>query len=85
MFGYHLEKFGNQNYKMADIEKAVLDYLYLNPTSTQQVDLSEWRFNKEEFLARVNMDKFKMYAKAFGSQSLEQRAKQFLKFINHPN
>ena len=56
-FGYCLQQAGKQQYKLAEIEKAVLDYLYLNPKSTRKGDLQEWRFNAQEFLARADMDK----------------------------
>lgn len=81
MFGYHLEKHGKQNYKLADIEKAVLDYLYLYPHVTNLADLHEWRFNGEEFLATADIHKFNRYVKVFNSKSLEKRAKELLNFI----
>ena len=81
MFGYNVHSTGKQPYKLAEIEKAVLDYLYLNPTSTKKVDLQEWRFNRQEFLEQVDMSKFDKYVKVFDSPSLERRAKQFIKFI----
>lgn len=81
LFGYNLQGNGKQQYKLAEIEKAVLDYLYLNSKSTTKADLQEWRFNSQEFLARADMDKFNRYVKVFNSSSLERRAKQFIKFI----
>lgn len=93
-FGYSLQQTGpvnvphgasKQQYKLAEIEKAVLDYLYLNSKSTRKADLQEWRFNAQEFLARADMDKWGRYLKVFNSPSLERRAKQFIKFISHNN
>ena len=80
-FGYNLQQTGKQQYKLAEIEKAVLDYLYLNTNATKKADLEEWRFNRQEFLARADMEKFNRYLKVFNSPSLERRAKQFIKFI----
>jgi predicted transcriptional regulator of viral defense system len=82
-FGYDLVSVGRQRAKVAEAEKAVLDYLYLNTTSTSEADLAEWRFNSREFLAWADMDKFSRYVKLFHSPSLERRAAQFLKFIKH--
>src|ERR1700690_2530920 len=47
LFGYRLQKQGKQRYKLAEMEKAVLDYLYLNPKITRKADFYEWRFNGE--------------------------------------
>lgn len=84
-FGYRLEKYRNQNYKIAEIEKAVLDYLYFHPEMSDEAALYEWRFNGEEFLAKVNMEKFQKYLEAFETKSLERRAKRFLKFLGANN
>lgn len=80
-FGYNLQLAGNQQYKLAEVEKAVLDYLYLNPKSATKADLEEWRFNGKDFLAQADLSKFDRYAKVFNSRSLERRAKQFMSFI----
>lgn len=81
LFGYSLQQVGKQQYKLAEMEKAVLDYLYFNPKSTQKADLQEWRFNGKDFLARADMSKFHRYVKVFNSPSLEKRAKQFINFV----
>jgi predicted transcriptional regulator of viral defense system len=81
-FGYSLRQADNQQCALAEMEKAVLDYLYLNPNSTRREDLVEWRFNAREFLEHADMDKFKRYVSIFHSPSLEKRVKQFLAFIN---
>jgi predicted transcriptional regulator of viral defense system len=82
IFGYSLEKRGKQSYKLAEIEKAVLDYLYLHPTAGKKADLYEWRFNSEEFKVGADMNKFNRYLKVYNNRSLERRAKNFIKFIN---
>jgi predicted transcriptional regulator of viral defense system len=81
LFGYGLHRVGEQYYKLAEMEKAVLDYLYLNPASTRTADLQEWRFEASEFLARADRAKFSRYVRAFNSPSLAKRAKQFMHFI----
>jgi len=83
MFGYKLENFQNQNYKIAEIEKAVLDYLYINPQIQSDADFFELRFNSQEFLAKADMEKFNQYLKVFKNKSLEKRAEGFLNFINN--
>lgn len=80
-FGYQLAEFGSQQYKIAEIEKAVLDYLYLNPRMADEASFFEWRFNGEEFLAKADPVKFMEYLKIFNNKRLEKRAKKFLAYI----
>lgn len=80
-FGYKLVRVGNQNYKVAEIEKAVLDYLYLNPVMSDADNFTEWRFDFETFKSNADMEKFYRYLKNFNSPSLDQRVKRFIKFM----
>lgn len=81
LFGYSLQRLGQRSCQLAEMEKAVLDYLYLNPKSANPEDLQEWRFEGREFLSRANLPKFNNYVKAFSSPALEKRARKFLNFI----
>lgn len=85
MFGYSLEKTGNFNFKIADIEKTVLDYLYLNPAVSRESDFREWRFNSHDFTARANMDKLREYVRMFKNKNFENRVKKFLDLIAKEN
>jgi len=69
---------------MAEIEKAVLDYLYLHPKMAREDDFYEWRFNSEEFLAKADMAKLDRYAAAFGNKRLTACLKRLLKFMRNP-
>lgn len=81
LFGYNLQKKGDQAYKIAAIEKAVLDYLYLNPNIAQDADFHEWRFNSQEFLLRANIPKLYEYAKAFNNKSLLERLDKLVALV----
>ena len=80
-FGYSLEKQNGQVYKIAEMEKAVLDYLYLNPKIANEADFYEWRFNSEEFLLHADMLKLQHYAEAFKNKNLLARLKNLLNLI----
>jgi len=80
-FGYHIEEHSGQGYKIADMEKAVLDYLYLNPNIAQEADFKEWRFNSEEFLGKVDIKKMKKYAVVFESKQFTVRLEKLLKLM----
>lgn len=82
-FGYTPIPYLKQRYLMADIEKALLDYFYLNPNLRTEADFTELRFNQEELSAQINQDKLGQYLTAFGNRSLRQRVFQFLQFIRY--
>jgi predicted transcriptional regulator of viral defense system len=82
-FGYKLEQIKGQTYKIAEIEKTVLDYLYLNPQMATDEDFYEWRFDCEEFLAKADMKKLNTYAEAFKNKALNKRLKKLLAYINN--
>ena len=83
MFGYELREHGNHRYAIARIEKAVLDFLYLNPRFGNDSDFDGLRFNAAEFKAGADMAKFDKYLGAFGNNVLSRRAGKFIKFINN--
>ena len=70
-----------QAYKMAEIEKVFLDYVYFNPKVADKLDFYEWRFNSEEFLAKADMGKLQQYAIAFKNKKFSVRIKKILEFI----
>ncbi len=82
-FGYQLMDYQNHSFKIAEPEKAVLDFFYLNPNLKTKNDFYELRFNKEEFLQKVNLNKLREYLKSFSSKSLEKRITLFLKFLKN--
>ena len=83
MFGYRLENQNGQKYKIAEMEKALLDYLYLNPHVAGKADFYEWRFNGKEFLANADMLKLNKYAEAFRNKRLMIRLKKIIGFMKY--
>ena len=77
-FGYRLEQYNGQGVKIAEMEKAVLDYLYLNPRIVEEEEFHEWRFNGAEFLANANEGRLRQYAAAFGGGRFMDRVEIFL-------
>ncbi len=80
MFGYRLIDRGGQNFKIAEMEKALLDYFYINPRIRSEADFFELRFKSEDFFAKADMAKLDNYLAVFGSAALNQRVGKFLKF-----
>jgi len=83
MFGYKLIEYNDHNFKIVEIEKALLDYFYLNPQLKTEDDFSEMRFNKKEFKIKADKNILLGYLKKFNNKSLEKRLKRFLKYINY--
>ncbi|MHA1754814.1 MAG: type IV toxin-antitoxin system AbiEi family antitoxin domain-containing protein [Candidatus Odinarchaeia archaeon] len=83
IFGYKLIRYRNRNFKIAEIEKALLDYFYLNPQLKSEDDFIGVRFNIEEFKNKASKEKINRYLKAFNNKSLEKRIKRFLKYIDY--
>ncbi len=83
MFGYRLIKYQDYNFKIATIEKVILDYFYINSHLKTEDDFFELRFNAEAFKAMANKSIMKRYLEKFCNKSLETRVKKFLKFIHY--
>ena len=83
MFGYELHQYEGHSYQVAEMEKAVLDYLYLNARLESQGDFEGLRFNATEFKSKVNMERFNKYLEAFKNNALRKRVKKFLTYIEH--
>lgn len=87
MFGYKLASYQNQNYKIAEIEKAALDYFYINPQLGTEADFFELRFNGREFLTKADMQRLNQYLAVFKNKNLNKRIDNFcnsLKIKNDP-
>ena len=83
MFGYNLVKYGIYNFKIAEIEKALLDYLYLNTQIKTKDDFASMRFNNEAFKDNSDKKKLLSYLKIFNNKSLTKRLENFLKHIDY--
>lgn len=83
MFGYTSVQYENYTIKIAEIEKAVIDYFYLNPHIKNNKYFSELRFNSSEFIEKHNAEKLMQYIETISNKSLSDRMLNFIKFINN--
>lgn len=72
-FGYELLEYSGRRVKIASLEKAILDYLYLHTEISSKVDFESLRWNREELAIRIDNEKFAKYLKIFDNHSLETR------------
>jgi len=82
MFGYHLVNYRNHNFKIAEIEKALLDYFHINSKLKTDGEFEELRINKDIFQEKVSMDKLKQYLAQFNNKALGKRVNKFIKYVN---
>lgn len=80
-FGYKIIKHKNNTFKIADIEKSLIDYFYLNPHYNSSNDFFELRINKEVFNKEVNFKKLNGYLIRIGKKTLSKRMKSLIRFL----
>ena len=83
MFGYRVVEIRpGRKFKIASLEKAVLDTLHLNPHIQSVDDLEELRWNRQSLLAMLDNPSFQGYLALFGKQSLATRVKILMEYLN---
>lgn len=80
-WGYRLVDFGKQKILLAEPEKAVLDYLYINPRLKTADDFAEMRVNADEFKSQISSVRLQKYLGTFNNKALSKRVKVFLTTI----
>ena len=67
--------------KMALMEKAILDYFYINPAVETDADFASLRINRKELLARVSEERLADYLQRFNQKRLSKRMRHFLEWL----
>lgn len=83
MFGYKLINYENMTYRMAEPEKLVLDYLYLNTSIDSVEDVKGLRLNVDELEQLLDNEKMGSYLALFANKSLEKRVSTLMKTVFH--
>lgn len=82
-WGYKLVKIDDSKFLIAEPEKAILDYLYLNPRLKTVDDFEGMRINEDSFVEYIDIKKFQRYLEAFNNKALAKRANTFLNIIQN--
>lgn len=77
-FGYEIEAAGGKGFKIARPEKAVLDYLYLNPRLRSEADFDSLRIDRDRFRRAVSLRDLRSAAARFGGKAFAGRVERFL-------
>ncbi len=81
-FGYRLQKEKNFTFKIATLEKALLDKLYANTSIKNIEDIRALRFNKAIINEHIDRDKLMEYAMFFKSKTLLKKVKLLKQFLD---
>lgn len=77
LFGYRLVETTGQHFKMAEPEKLLLDYMYLNTHLQSADDFESLRINQTELLMLLNETRLMEYLALFENRALEKRVNTF--------
>lgn len=82
-FGYHLVDINGHRIKMAEPEKVLLDYLYLNSSLKSENDMESLRLNKEGVTKHVEVSKLRGYLTLFQNKQLEKKVTCLLNTVGY--
>jgi hypothetical protein len=86
-FGYKIIQYKNSDIswpiKFATPEKAILDYLYLNPNIKTVDDMEGLRLNRGKINSQVNWRVFDNFLQIFNSKQLDKRVNLLKEYLNY--
>jgi predicted transcriptional regulator of viral defense system len=83
MIGYQvIENTPGIKFKIAYLEKALLDYLYLNSKIQSMADFEGLRWNRNQLHDLLDHSMFTRYVNLFDKRALENRVNQFMEYLN---
>ncbi len=82
-FGYNLIRHDNKCFRMASIEKAILDYFYLHSKIKTREDFASLRINRDMFFKQIDEEKLHKFLARSAQKRLTKRIKSFLEFIKN--
>ncbi len=80
-FGYKLIRNDKISFKIAEPEKALLDFLYFRSDIKNKKDIYELRINKEIFQEIIDQKKLNKYLKKFNSKKLTNKIKLINNYV----
>ena len=83
LFGYKLIDCIGRRFKVAEPEKALLDYFYLNTSIKSEDDFAEMRIDREQYLTYVDENRLLAYINEFRQKRLSKRVKSFMEYMKN--
>jgi predicted transcriptional regulator of viral defense system len=81
-WGYKLIRSTGSDYFISDLEKTILDYLYLNSGINNKDDLKELRFNEQTMHDSLKPDKLNTYLTIFNNKRLLKTTTELMRFLD---
>ena len=81
-FGYNLVKYGSKYFVIASIEKAILDYFYINSDIKKESDFASLRINGEMFFKQVDEERLHKSLEKVAQKTLTQRVRTLWEFLS---
>jgi predicted transcriptional regulator of viral defense system len=81
MFGYRLLNVDRHHCRIAGVEKALLDYFYLNPKINSPEQFEGLRLNQAELISQIGIDLLFKYLQLIKNRALEKRVGLFMKTV----
>jgi predicted transcriptional regulator of viral defense system len=81
-FGYKQLAFNDRVVMIATLEKAILDFFYLNTFYETEKDMKELRFNETVLENDLNLSALFLYLKKFKNKKLEYRVQKMINSYN---
>jgi predicted transcriptional regulator of viral defense system len=83
MIGYQvISNSPEKKFKIASLEKALLDYLYLHSNIQSMADFEGLRWNRTQLNDLLDHSIITRFVKLFDKRSLENRVNQFMEYLN---
>ena len=82
-WGYSEQGNDEQKFMIAEPEKALVDYLYLNTVVNSEEDFYELRFNYVEFISIYKQEKLQKYLAIINNQTLTTRVNKLLTYYKN--
>jgi predicted transcriptional regulator of viral defense system len=81
MLGYRLLNVDRHHCRIAGVEKALLDYFYLNPNINSPEQFEGLRLNQAELISQIGIDLLFKYLRLIKNRALEKRVGLFMKTV----
>lgn len=82
-FGYRLVNNRGKRFKVAEPEKALIDYFYINTSIRSEDDFAGMRIEEDQYFTQVNETRLVAYLNEFQQKSLAKRLKNFMRYMKH--
>ena len=82
-YAYQLIEFKSRYFKIASLEKSIIDYFYFNQKKDSSNDFYEMRLNTSSLSEQINLKIIKNYLEIFNKKSLTKCVNNLLEFVKN--